>query len=641
MADGKMSQDDIDAMLDALGGGTPAAPPAPTAPTPTVASSGPMSQDDIDAMLSAMGGEPAVPVAPSDVDIARMAKEALSTPTQVGKPVVGQDEINAVMAGVDTRMLAAAVPPAPVAVEPKLGDGSINQSDLNDLLSALDTGSAAPAAAPAKSEVPIAKVTPASDAPMGQDDIDALLAQMGEALAPAPVVAAPVAVTAAPAGNGQMGQDDIDALLANMTGEPAAVSPLGKPSVSAPAAADDLNDGPLDQNRIDALLAQLGAGTEIKVSGKPTAAPGPVPAKTPAVDPRQAATQPLPQITSSPNAMTMALSNEDLESLVAKHATSEAKPASDTMIAQADIDALVQQLGNATGGNSPANEALGQALAKHEAAIDELLGEAKESDSDPADAVTGPLTARAKTVKATGPAQPPPSALGGWHGPVMAPPEIKGARWLLMAAVLLLGVCAATLVAVTAAVHRLTGELKAERVAQLTTESGEFADDYQSALALIEDADEERRAKGEQFLTRLKKRYPAHSQELSLVLARHFRIRQAWRPAAREFAEVIEGARHLLDDPRIYLDYAEVLDHIGDRPAALRTVYLPLANEAAYTGDRDQRRALRPAREAAANRVTLQECQLLLGRLLGEPGGPTVAAAPAAGHAPAAHGGGH
>ena len=480
----------------------------------------------------------------------------------------------------------------------------------------------APAPPAAKSE---------TNGPLGQDDIDAMIAQMAgggpvQAVAPAP----PAAKSET---SGPLGQDDIDAMLAQMEAA-APAAPAAPVKASKPPAAVESAQGPLDQNSIDTLLAQLGANTEAKVGAAPKAAgPGAPPLASKA-------------------AADLSLTTEDLQSLVAKHEGQAGNPASDTMIAQADIDALVQQLAMATGGEAGApNEALGEALAKHEAAIDRLLGDAQNAAVDPTDVIPGVGSkpkAPAPVVHAPhGPGQGGP----GWSGPVMAPLEIRGARWLLMAAVLLLGICAATLVGVTASIHRLTGELKAERVAQMgdgVGAPGVFADDYQSAMALLEDSDAERQAKGELFLARLKPRHPAHAVEISLVLARHFRAHQAWRPALREYAEVVEGSRRLLDDPRIYLEYAEVLSAVGDRDAALRTIYLPLANESAYTGERDLRRALRPAREAAANRVALQECQLLLGRMLGDRRGPALAlgephaAAPAHGHeAPAPAQGSH
>jgi hypothetical protein len=99
---------------------------------------------------------------------------------------------------------------------------------------------------------------PAPSGPMGQDEIDALLAQQSKPAAPAP--------------SGPMGQDEIDALLAQQS-KPAAPAPAGEGGQLDQAAIDALfgqqqakpapppapeisGGGQLDQSAIDALLAQ-------------------------------------------------------------------------------------------------------------------------------------------------------------------------------------------------------------------------------------------------------------------------------------------------------------------------------------------------------------------------------------------------
>ena len=104
MADGKMSQDDIDAMLAALSGDAPIVIPA---------------------------GTPAPPTVPSEADIARMAKDAVGAPALGDKQVVNQQEIDAVMADVDTEMLRGSTPP-PMVAQDITGDGAIDQADLDE-----------------------------------------------------------------------------------------------------------------------------------------------------------------------------------------------------------------------------------------------------------------------------------------------------------------------------------------------------------------------------------------------------------------------------------------------------------------------------------------------------------------------------
>ncbi|MCK6489864.1 MAG: hypothetical protein L6R48_16350 [Planctomycetes bacterium] len=637
----------------------PTRPPAATAPAP--APGGPLGQDDIDALLgqlqeqAAPAAEPAAATpAPGWVGFAPKQEwqQPAAAPAAPASGPLGQDDIDALVNQVASGAASAAAPaPAPAAAAPS---GPLGQDDIDALVNSMAAAPAAPATASPE---------PAPSGPLGQDDIDALVNQLASSDAAPP---APAAQQVPLTQSGSLGQDDIDALVSQLAvgepapaAEPAAQAKSASPAVAAavaakaqaevpPAGVDpDIFEGRLDQDKIDRLLSQLGADTAVKAPGTAT------PAKAPA-SPGVTASTATAMASPLAGAKTIALSNEDLDALVAKHSSGDGGASSETMIAQADIDALVQQLSGAGGGEPEpaAKQAVTKALAKHDAAIDKLLskdaGDAARATVDALDPRIGgdkrPGSQAAPTVTmpspVAAPAAPHPAITA------MAPAELRGARVLLAAAVFLLAVCASTLVVVTSAIHGLSGELKAERLSQLNP-SGDFGEDWKVALAHLEDPDPDQQSRGVHQLERLRGRYPGHEAEIALVLARYHRGQGEWKRSSAQYASLLEGAARLMDDPRIYLEYAEVLDRTGERPAAVRQVYTLLANELAWTGERDLRRIPRPAREVAANRLVMQEANLLLGRLVGETQAPAVAsaggrAAPAGGHAPAAaHGGGH
>jgi hypothetical protein len=200
--------------------------------------------------------------------------------------------------------------------------------------------------------------------------------------------------------------------------------------------------------------------------------------------------------------------------------------------------------------------------------------------------------------------------------PVMAPAELKGARWLLVAAVLFLAVCATTLGMVVQAINGLSSELKTQREAALTP-SNSFANDYKAAVAQLGAQDATEMAKGVLFMGRLKARYPGHEAEIALALGRHFRAKGAFHQAAEEFSTLAETGHGLFDDPRIFLDYAACLTELGDMPAATRQVYRLLANEDRYLAPRDHNGLMRPGDEVVRNQQAVQDAYLTLGRMLG------------------------
>ncbi len=136
---GAASQDDIDALFAAVGGGdiapAPAPKPAPSAPPPTPPApaesepsfEGAANQDDIDALFASVGGAGTLPPDPEP--------EPAGDPNLEG--VAGQDDIDALFAAV-----SAATTPAPAAAPdepPPVGDtetgehGSVSQDDIETL----------------------------------------------------------------------------------------------------------------------------------------------------------------------------------------------------------------------------------------------------------------------------------------------------------------------------------------------------------------------------------------------------------------------------------------------------------------------------------------------------------------------------
>ena len=451
---------------------------------------------------------------------------------------------------------------------------------------------------------PTAQATATASAPgktLDQDAIDALLNQ------PAPSPAPAVGSTK------RTKRESISQMLDSV--QEAA-------NAKAQANSGENQSGPLGQDDIDKLLADLGAKTTSKpgtskhiasaVPSVPTtavavAAHSQQPGTT--TSNASAATIIAPMIETRPSGPgpTLALSADDLDALVDRQVGVISEHGEAPMIDQGDIDALVKQLANATG--APNTQKISDALAKHEGEIDKLLeqaGNAKATmDAMPASGLTSGNSAANKGGATI--------TLGV---PVMAPAELKGARWLLVAAVLFLAICATTLGMVVNAINGLSGELKTQREAALTP-SNSFANDYKAAVAQLAAQDATEVAKGVLFMGRLKARYPGHEAEIALALGRHFRAKGAFHQAADEFATLAETGHGLFDDPRIFLDYAACLTELGDMPAATRQVYRLLANEDSYLAPRDRNGLTRPGDEVVRNQQAVQDAYLTLGRMLG------------------------
>ncbi len=511
-----------------------------------------------------------------------------------------QDDIDAIIAQVAGG--AAPTPPAP--------SGPLGQSDIDALLNEVQS---AVAGAPPVRAIPAAAPVPAdftAPAVLSQGDIDALIDE-AKGTPPAAAVPAPATAPASSTTTARAAQDDIDAILNEvqsvMGGAPPASPSKAKPALGATMPAADSTAG-MAQTDIDQLLAELGAGAP---SPRPSTATATVAMSDPlaatVIAPSQGTTIEAPLNIPGGAQPTLALSSEDLDALMDKQSATASDHSEAPMIDQGDIDALVKQLANATG--APDTQRISAALAQHEGEIGKLLDNGNPNATT-ADAVDiGKLTQRMS-----------PGASGmvmshfGPGVPVLAPRELKGARWLLAAGVLLLGVCSTTLIGVVRAIDKLAQELHSNRPLEVAP-TDSYADDLKTALAMLASTDEVEAAKGVVFVGRLKQRQPVHEAELALILARHHRAHGQHRNAAQEFAVVLDGAG-TLDDPRVHLEFADSLSQLKDYAGATRQVYIVLANEAAYVAEQDRHGLARPADELARNRQAVQDAYLDLGRLM-------------------------
>ena len=579
-----------------------------------------MSQEEIDAMLAGLSDEPAA-VSPKTGPPAESPPKPPKPAAPPAPMMVDQDELDRLMDDLQAGG-ASEVESAVAAAAAAAPSGPLGQNDIDAILAALNSPAPEVVQAPAEGT---------SDSPLGQGDIDALLASMaGESAAAPKEVSKPATAPVnnpQPSGDDPLGQGDIDALLRSLE---TASAPEVMPEAPVAAVVKEMPAGKLGQDDIDSLLNNLGA-EQISVGAK----------KIGEASKSGLSKTSLSKISLSKTSLSkvsrgsLALTSEDLTALVSKHAApAPAGGEAEGMIDQEDIDALVKQLGAVNGPGDPApggKPSMTEELAKHDAAIDELLGGQKPS----ANAVT------MDAIDVRGMDRPPSTSNNGRPNsgptftiPVLTPPELRGARWLLAAAVLLLGVCAGTLVVVASALRTLGGELAHERLAAL--EPGEdYGDDYKAAVARLTAPDEQEAAKGVLFLQRLKKRYPSHEAEVALVLARHFRRLGAWQEADREYASLPDDL--IDDDPRVTLERADTLRQLHEIESARRQLYNLLANEARHLAPTTPPR---PTDITERNRRTLIEAHLMLGRLLDATNEPTVASADADEHAEA-HAGQH
>lgn len=207
------------------------APPTATTgkPVTEIASSGPLNQSDIDSLLAELNAE-----------VAQVTRQH----SRVTK--------------------ALSQPPKPISAEEA---GTIGQDDIDALVAALDAGNAAAKPAesgqisasqptPLKTDALHRVVPPVDEAAAKQAEIDALLANLGvqeppkkEPTKKAPAVSASAPIPAA----GPLDQDQIDALLQQMGG---AVAPETAPAATPVSQA--VADGASDQAAVDDLISKMG-----------------------------------------------------------------------------------------------------------------------------------------------------------------------------------------------------------------------------------------------------------------------------------------------------------------------------------------------------------------------------------------------
>lgn len=575
-----------------------------------------------------------------------------------------------------------------------MADGNLGQDDIDRMLAEMGAGEPAAPAKPPEPPPPAqpaAAAAPSADAsgPLGQDQIDALVAQATESTAPKPSAASTATgqlgqdeidklladldpatrAHAAPGQTGRLSQDHIDKLLGDLevpgggqdsevakasvskTGQPAAKPAEPAAAAKAPAAAEASAakgasaEGPLSQDDIDKLLSQLGASTKsigAEKTGTVKAAEAATAKPTRTVPPAPAPVEAKPKDAEQ----TASLTPEEIDRIVAKQAESPPGHDSEAVIAQSDIDALVKQLASATGAHDAENVA--DAIANRAEDIDRVQAEAAAAEASPeltkdAVDVNGVLGHTASTT--TGLATP--------HGmatvATVATFEWRFAQWLLAAAVLFLCFCTGALIVLTGSVRQLSGELRAEREAEHPAVDG-YADKLRLALAKLDEADEAERARGVRWMEELKRQHPERAADVGLALARHFRSREAWRRASDEYGAALEVMGGIADDPRILLEQADCQARLGDETGAVRTIYALLAGESRWLAERTADG--RPAPEIDRNRQAVADAYLVLGRLLARgpaavasqisgPASPSPAAAAGEPAAHAGHGGEH
>ncbi len=610
-----MSQDDIDALLAQMAGGDdkPAAAPAPAEPGPGA----PMSQDAIDTLITSMeAAKPGtkaqakapetgpqesktgnlVPLTKSEVkpatagpdDAATVGKAPDALTRNQDKPTedaagesdkkLDQDEIDKLLSAVESKAIRKSSLPAPGG-----DDGSSNERKATSAHVATKPPTKPTPAPPATGSA--AKPAPqpvtamaATAGPLSQDDIDKLLAELGANIT--------IKVEAKPDGTKSTGPKGTKSLVQAPTAVTGSVTkktePIGGVQPPAPAPTP---------------TPTAGGGTKrVMLDSSAVTAESPQP-------PGVRASSPI-----SPASPTLSLSTEELDALVTKQAGGDTQTGTE-MIAQSDIDALVQQLATATAPAGGEDAKGTDAMAKHEGEIDKILaqGAAAESATDSVD-----------VKKILGIAPTPMPMQGPMLMPVSAPIDLRGAKWFLAAAVLMLATCAGAMFFVVSAMGGLSDELRRERTAQLVP-TDSYGEDFHAAKAQLAATDAITVEKAVQFLVRLKLRHPARRGEIALVLARFHRQAGQHGKAVAEYADAFD-AGGMPAEPRLRLDYADSLARHGDQTRAISEIYALLSEEAGWVAERDEHGSARPPDEIQRNRATIQEAYLALGRLIDRDG---------------------
>ncbi len=603
----------------------------------------PMSQEEIDALFAQVGGTGSVDADPSDAaepEAAAPTEEPAAPPeaaqpdpapatdepmvpaaeATLGNGPLSQSSIDELLSQMNGGEPAAVAepPPAPPAAQSESGSaeadhGPMSQSSIDDLLAEMGAGGGdepEPATGPAASTSQGESVAAAADGPLDQNAIDDLVGQMlgaGEAAPEREPEPEPTSGTADP--ERTLDQSEIDAMLATAGDEQGAPATTGGPATSQAGTRDltaseadmtgareeesdaleagtGLAAAAISQGDIDKMLAELaggGSSEDEEVEDEPVGSAG--------LGPR-----------------TDTITADALQQLVAKHATVDEDGGgvgSSSVINQDDIQALVEQMTQATG-EVPGREQIGAILSEREEDIDAILDNAT-NDQTISDAIQPSMVGSA-----------PPQYGGPGIDPaqVLSPEELRGTRYILVAGVILLAMCAVTLVLVVSAINRLTVELESGRESQLEPTS-DFATDFRDGEIYLQSADPDEVDKGIRFFRRLKQRYRNnldHRDRIDWRLARHYRAHGAHSKAVDEYRAIRSRSSGLIDDPRFYVEFADSLMAVERNELALETIYDLLANESYYlsAGSDD---APRDPAVVARNQRAVKEAFLLLGQI--------------------------
>ncbi|MFW5860244.1 MAG: hypothetical protein ACOCYP_09485 [Planctomycetota bacterium] len=599
----------------------------------------PMSQEEIDALFAQVGGTGSIDADPVP---APEAEPGSAGPDAATPDAAGQDS------GPESEE------PMVPAAGATLGDGPLSQSSIDELLSQMNAGE--PAAAPAQTEPPAAQGASGSagadPGPMSQSSIDDLLAEMGAGDGDAPepeATASPAATagsggkeTAAAAADGPLDQNAIDDLVGQMLGVSDGAQSQPEPE---PAAADP--ERTLDQSEIDAMLAAGGGGGGDGGTGVASSQAGTRDLTASEADMTGAREEESDALEGGTGLAGAAISQGDidkmlaelagggaddsepeepgsavgvgpqtntitadaLQELVQKHATADEDGGgigSSSVINQDDIQALVEQMTQATG-EVPGREQIGAILSEREEDIDAILDNAA-NDQTISDAVQPSMVGSG-----------PPQYGGPGIDPaqVLSPEELRGTRYILVAGVILLAMCAVTLVLVVSAINRLTVELESGRESQLEPTS-DFATDFRDGEIYLQSADPDEVDKGIRFFRRLKQRYRNnldHRDQIDWRLARHYRAHGAHSKAVDEYRAIRSRSSGLIDDPRFYVEFADSLMAVDRNEQALETIYDLIANESYYLSGGGEETQVRDPAVVARNQRAVKEAFLLLGQI--------------------------
>ncbi len=539
----------------------------------------PLSQEEIDSMFAGLSEDDA------------SAADNESVEEDVSEGPLGQGDIDSLVAAMGAGDEEPAPEPEESAPEPE-SEGPLGQGDIDSLVAAMGGGDDSAEEPASEPEVP--------DGPLGQDDIDSLLASMGTETDPEPVV------DPAPEADGPLGQDDIDSLLASMGAE-TDPEPIADPD--ATLVADPPNDdaSSLDQEGIDALIA--GMGTE---DPEPVSEEDADPLGQEDIDDLIASMIEAGNEEQDPGSRvhkTGKLSTEQIRDIVSKQeetGETDKDGGVESMISQGDIDALMQQMSEASSvGETDEIDAL---LKEKNTQIDDLLNQAVQGEAG--DAVEASMLTMAESM-------PQMSQQMVAAGSVMAPEELRGTRYMLWAALLLLSLCTATMVIVASSINKLTGELNQHRVEDNKPQE-DFDSDIEYSMKLLESESEDDTLKGMRYFERLKSSYkdnPDKMERIHRILATYYRKHNAWEKARQELSGIYDPRGKMLDDPSFYVDYGDTLYRLDRMRDAEVIIYKLLANESYYTAVVDGQGATRKKEALQTNGLTIKRAYLLLGRM--------------------------